>query len=62
MEDIVLMEEMATGYMVKEIMLRKEYDTTMGISDYYRHYSKDKKRKNLKSYLGVMAPMVSLIL
>ena len=51
MEDIALVEERATGSMVKEIVLRKEYDTTMGIAGYYKNYSKDKNKKNMKAYL-----------
>ena len=41
MEDIELVEGKATGSRVKEILLRKEYDMSMEISNHCKHYSKN---------------------
>ena len=45
MKDIALVEDMATSSMVKEIVLKKERDISMDITECYKHYSKDKKKE-----------------
>lgn len=58
MEDIENVLKETIGSMVKEIKLEGEWDTAMGIVEYYIHYSTYLK-KNIETYLVIVVSKTS---